>query len=162
MKKLIKNALLIFTLSLLTYSCDNEDDEKEITNPVVIVDNENSDDQDIVFKFEEGDYNISWEGTPYKTTLTKKDENTLTGQFCLNNSIDNCQEIGPITITRTENTNIAVFEFQDTKCRISADVPGQFDGNGTITRDNIYSFSVDGDDCLEDLYVNNRVILTKI
>ena len=159
MKKLIKNALLIFTLSILIYSCDNGDDEKDTLNSAIVVD-ENTDDQDIVFKFEQGDYNISWEGTSYKTTLTKQGDNILTGQFCLNNSINNCEEIGPITITRTENS--VAFDFQDTKCRISPDVPGQFDGNGTITRDNIYSFSVSGDDCTDNVYSNHRVIFTKI
>lgn len=155
MKNVAKALFLIMIVSFITISCNSKDDDNSpaiITDDVVVV-------EDPIFEFEAGNYDISWEGSPFKTTLTKVDENTLTGSFCLNNSINNCEDIGPITITRDEN-NIT-FKFNDTACRISEDLPGDFNGSGTITSNNVYSVSVSGEDC-KRTYTNNRVIFTKI
>ena len=148
MKNSIKTLFLFLTLSFVFINCNSNDDAAS----------EDDDTSETLFKFEAGDYDISWAGAPFKTTLTKTDENTLTGVFCVNNSIDNCQDIGPITIIRSENT--ATFHFSDVVCKISEDVPGDFNGTGTITNDNTYRFLVNGEDC-KRTYTNNSVIFTK-
>ena len=147
MKK-IALLFLIITVSFLSVNCKNINKTSKIIT------------LDTSFKFEAGDYNISWEGSPFKTTLTKIDAHTLTGRFCVNNYIDKCKDIGPITITRHENN--VIFKFSDIKCRIKAtNLPGEFIGNGTITKDNEYHFIVNGEDC-KRTYTGKTVILTKI
>lgn len=111
-------------------------------------------------KFEEGDYTILWEGAPFKTSLTKVNKNTLTGRFCVNNSIKECKDIGPIIIKRYENN--VIFKFSDIKCRVkTTNLPGEFKGNGTIFKDNEYHFIVNGKDC-KRTYKNKNVVFIKI
>jgi len=153
-------AFLFCTLSCFACTEEEEEIKKEDVMDEDVMDKDKVD-EDKEFKFEAGDYNISWEGWGFKTSLTATDSVTLTGRFCKNNSIDNCEDIGPITITRTDDENTVTFEFNDEDCRLNTGEPGPFSGNGTITEDNTYSFSVNGQDC-QSVYTNNRVIFSKI
>lgn len=152
-KKSNKSFFLIIILLFIIISCSGDDSDSD--EPITTTET-----PEVIFKFEAGDYDISWDGSPFKTKLVKEDENTLTGRFCLNNSISNCNDTGPIIITRDENT--ITFKFSDIICRIVAtDLPGEFNGNGAITEDNQYRFVVNGEDCSRE-YTNSIVTFIKI
>jgi len=160
MKRSIKTLLLILTFSFLIFSFNSINKNQVTSQP------EPDTRTETLLKFEAGNYNISWNNKyTFKTSLTKLDENTLSGNFCINNKIENCKVLGPITITRDGNN--LIFKFFDNISRVSVDRPGEFDGSGTQTKDNEYSFLVNGEDGSGDngtirTYTNNRVILTKI
>lgn len=153
MKKAIKTFFLIITLSLVTSSCssDSNSDDSDSKTPKA---------PEEVLKFEAGDYDILWDDRPFKTTLTKTNDDTLTGRFCANISANTCDDVGPITITRDKNR--VFFKFSDNKCRIaSSGLPGEFMGNGTINKDNEYIFLINGQDCTGE-QKNVPLKLTKI
>ncbi len=156
MKKVIHFFFLIVALFTFTTSCNDDDDNKTTETPTT---NTPPETPVTSFKFEAGNYDVSWAGHPFKAQLDKTNENTLSGIFCVNNNIENCKNIGPIVITK--NGNDVIFKFNDLECKISDDRPGDFDGTGTITKDNVYELNVNGEDCVQK-YENNKVVFTII